>query len=346
MKKRLLRRLLKILRGLLRRPRTPINDEIAATRAAIAATETQITQTHDQLDSLTIILADLSDALDELEDSAVPVPPAIDPADIIFRADENAPFAEHENYTAQAINKYIEAGEVPENGIHGNPLPNGETLRYGKVADPRNAGRKALCCQVRNSDPTTSNGKRVELRVVNNIEMDKVYWIAVAAYVYDWGTLSTEDDALFATQMHAHADYSPGSPSFGIYTTQTGRTFRVQCQYSTASNPTSDNMQSVKFAEHDLPFGKWLYFVLKFRHNVSGHGFLYAWWDGREIARHEGHLGYNTGSDKYYAKFGYYNWSNGAMNSAVRKVLLRSPVIVRDPTGATYSEPQLRALLD
>ena len=36
---------------------------------------------------------------------------------------------------------------------------------------------KALAFQVQSSDPTTSSGKRAELRAEPNIEMNKVYWI-------------------------------------------------------------------------------------------------------------------------------------------------------------------------
>ena len=62
------------------------------------------------------------------------------------------------------------------------------------------------------------------------------------------------------------------------------------------------------------------------------------------IANHQGSLGYNTGMPDY-AKFGYYNWSGAAMGSNPRKVLLRSPTIVADPTGSTYSAEQVRTLL-
>ena len=46
-------------------------------------------------------------------------------------------------------------------------------------------------------------GKRAELACAHNVEQEKTYWIAVAAYVYDWGTFCDKDDGLFALQMHA-----------------------------------------------------------------------------------------------------------------------------------------------
>ena len=266
-------------------------------------------------------------------------------SDIITRASADVAFAEQSGYTAQVIGTYTSAPSIPESGINGTTLPNGETLRMGKVIDPNNSLRKSLAFQVIGSDPTTSGGKRAELSISPNIEMNKVYWIVFSAYIYDWGTLASSDNALFGTQMHT-GDNSAGvgGPSFGLYTTQYGRYFRVQARYSTSSDPTSSNSVSVKFAEYPIPFGQWTDFVLKFKHNTSGNGFLQVWMNGQQIANYQGSLGYNTGY-KDYAKFGYYNWTASSMNGTARKVLLRSPTIVSDPTGQTYSFEQIKALL-
>ena len=266
-------------------------------------------------------------------------------ADIITRASADVPFSQQSGFTAQAIGTHTSASQVPESGIHYTTLPNGETLRLGKTKDPANSLLNALSFQVRNSDPTTSSGKRSELSITPNIEMNKVYWIVFSAYVEDWGTLSSSDNALFGAQMHTgDNDAGVGGPSFGLYTTQNGRKFRVQARYSTSSTPTASNSVSVKYADYDLPFHRWTDFVLKFKHNTSGNGFLQVWMNGEMIANHQGSLGYNTGM-KDYAKFGYYNWSGSGMSSVPRKVLLRSPTIVADPTGSTYAQDQVRALL-
>lgn len=272
-----------------------------------------------------------------------PAPSAIAPSDIIMRASAEAPFSQHSGYVATLINTGTPAPQVPESGIHGTVLPNGETLRFGKVSDPTNSVRKALAFTVRNSDPTTSNGKRTELSLTPNIEMNKVYWIAFSAYIEDWGTLATNDNALFGTQLHqGNKGLVVGGPAFGLYTTQTGRTFRVQARYSESATPSSSNAVSVKHAEYPIPFRRWTDFVLKFKENTSGNGFLQVWMDGQMIANYKGSLGYNTGYTDY-AKFGYYNWTASAMNSTPRKVLLREPTIVNDPTGQKYSLEQLRA---
>ena len=91
-----------------------------------------------------------------------------------------------------------------------------------------------------------------------------------------------------------------------------------------------------------MPFGRWADFVVKFKENTSGNGFLQVWMDGQLIANHQGSLGYNSGSVRPYFKFGDYNWTSF---STPRKVLLRSPTIVADPTGSTYNHDQVRALL-
>ena len=266
-------------------------------------------------------------------------------SDIITRASADVAFAEQSGYTAQVIGTYTSAPSIPESGINGTTLPNGETLRMGKVIDPNNSLRKSLAFQVIGSDPTTSGGKRSELSISPNIEMNKVYWIVFSAYLYDWGTLASSDNALFGTQMHTgNNSAGVGGPSFGLYTSQYGRYFRVQARYSTSSAPTQSNSVSVRFTEYPIPFGQWADFVFKFKHNTSGAGFLQVWMNGQQIANYQGSLGYNTGY-KDYAKFGYYNWTASSMNGTARKVLLRSPTIVSDPTGQTYTLEQIRALL-
>ena len=270
---------------------------------------------------------------------------SIDPAHILTRASADAPFAQQNGYTAQVVNTYTSASQIAESGIHGSMLPNGETMRFGKTVDPTNSALKALAFQVTSSDPTTSSGKRAELKIESNIEMNKVYWITFSAYVYDWGTLAANDNALFGTQLHTGDNQAQvGGPSFGIYTTQNGRMLRVHARYSESSTPSSSNSVSVKYAEHPIPFHRWIDFVLKFKHNTNGNGFLQVWMDGEMIADHQGSLGYNTGMPDY-AKFGYYNWSDAAMGPNLRKVLLRAPTIVADPSGQTYDAEQVRTLL-
>lgn len=303
----------------------------------------EIKNTREAITVLAGNLLALGTRLDEIEDALRPVP--ISGADIQTHIKADEPFIVHEGYTAQVIGTYTPADKIPEAGIHGAQLPNGETLRFGKADAPARPASKALFFQVKNTDPETSGGKRSELACAHNIQQGSFYWLAVAAYVYDWGTLSDKDDACFACQMHTSESGLQVGPSFALNTSQKGRHMQFISRYSTAASPGEANTQAIRYVEQLLPFGRWMDIVVKFKHNTQGAGLFKGWIDGELVADHQGHLGYNTPSKKYYAKFGYYNWAGANMSAAVRKVLLRSPIIVRDPTGATYSQQQLRAAL-
>jgi hypothetical protein len=245
-------------------------------------------------------------------------------SDFLGAASAQLPFSRQSGYTAQVLGTYTRAGSIPESGIHGPVLPNGETVRFGKVPDP-------------------SKGKRSELSFGRNIETNKVYWVALGVYVYDWGMLGSEDAALFGTQLHPGDHSLKLSPVFGLYTTGAGRKFKVQARWSTNAQQARSNASGANYVERELPFGPWMDFVFKFRLNTAGEGFLQVWMDGDRIVNHRGNLGFNTPGYNDYVKFGYYNWTS-AMSSA-RKTLLRSPPIVSDPSGDKYSAEQLRACL-
>lgn len=60
-----------------------------------------------------------------------------------------------------------------------------------------------------------------------------------------WGRLASTDNAPFGTQMHAGDNSARLSASFGLYTTQYGRTFRGAARYS-----TSPNLELTRFRGH------------------------------------------------------------------------------------------------
>jgi hypothetical protein len=271
-----------------------------------------------------------------------PTASAIDAADIIGQAMAGVPFSQQSGYATQVIGQYVSAPSIPESGINGTLLSNGETLRLGKQTDPVNSVRKALAFQLAPSDPMTSSSKRAEISFSPNIKMSGVYWAAVSVFVNDWGTLTSSDQALFGTQLHSGANNLGLSPSFGIYTSTNGRTFQIQGRYSTATSPSSSNSTTVHFSDLPIPFGKWSDFVFKWKQSTSGAGYLQVWQDGVQIVNYQGNLGFNTGVLDYM-KFGYYNW--GSFNTS-RKVYLRAPVIVADPTGSKYSANDLRAYVN
>jgi hypothetical protein len=280
---------------------------------------------------------------------------AIDRADILVWGRADVPFAQQTNYGTQVWgyhptdgqlkSVYLQAPAIPENGIHGPQLANGATRRLGKEADPVNAGKQALAFQLALSDGTTSGktARRSELSGATNVVFNSVYWVALKVYVYDWGNLGTSEGSLFGTQMHSGNNDLSLSPSFAIVTRDSGRNMAIEARWSTSSSPSQMNDVTARYALQPIPFGRWIDFVFKFRHNVSGSGFLQVWMDGQQIVNHTGNLGYNTPGFEDYVKFGYYNWSGSG--STPRKVLLRSPVLVADPTGSKYSHEDLRTFV-
>ena len=255
----------------------------------------------------------------------------IDASDIIGQASGELPFARQSGYFGQVLGTHPPVASIPEEGIHGPPLPNGETLRLGKEEG-------ALLFQLGPDDRPTSGSRRTEISFKPGIEMDKVYWVAFRMNVFDWGNDASQ--GLLGTQVHSGDNARRLSPSFGLYFT--GRDMRIEARYSTSATPSPGNSVTLKYAGQAMPFGRWVDMVFRFRHNTSGNGLLEVWMNGKRIVNHQGNLGFNTPGYKDYVKFGVYNW---ARFSTPRKLLLRSPTVILDPTGNKYDERLVRALL-
>lgn len=277
-------------------------------------------------------------------DLDLPASPAL--ADIITKANADLLFSQHTGLSVQAYSASAPLQNVAETGIHGTILPNGETMRFGKVDDPIGQPRKAFLCQVHSGDPLTSGGRRVE--ILQNpavLQWGKTYWAAFSVFIHDWGTLTGADDALFGCQVHTGSAETVGGPSISLIDEQSvdGRSFQVKARWSPGpAGQFAANAVVTRYSLLPIPFGQWVNFVYKFRHSDTN-GLLQVWMNGSMIADHQAPLGYNTGFDDY-AKFGYYNF--GTMNSTPRKVLVRGVHVIHDPTGNTYTLAQMQGLLD
>ena len=205
------------------------------------------------------------------------------------------------------------------------------------------AATTVLIAQTPSATPRVIEISAKRFEFTPNVEFGKTYWIAYSIYVYDWGTLMNNDDSLFGAQLHSGNSNLGLSPSFTIYTSGSkgGRTLQIYRQYSTSSSPTQGNSVIYRSPEIPIPFGRWMDFVFKFRHATDNSGLLQIWMDGNQIMDYTGPLGFQTGYLDY-AKFGYYNWSSF---DSSRKVLLRSPVLVNDPTGSKYQATDLRSFV-
>jgi hypothetical protein len=148
---------------------------------------------------------------------------------------------------------------------------------------------------------------------------------------------------MFAMQLHAGSYGASLSPAISVLTGRGGRNFWIDARTSLSSSPSQSTSFSKRSAERPIPFGRWMDVVVKFKLNSPGNGFVQVWADGTQIFNHVGPVGYQTGSHKPYFKFGYYNWSSF---KSPRKVLLRSPIVVADPTGSKYTHADLRSYIN
>jgi hypothetical protein len=257
--------------------------------------------------------------------------------DVLVLASADAPFAAQSGFGAQVLGKYPPAKAIPEEGIHGAPLPGGDTLRLGKLPDPLDPGRKAFAFQLAPDDPKTSGSKRSEFAFAKNIEHGKVYWAAVSVYVYDWSKDFGHDErSTVGIQLHGGDNSLRLGPVFAV---NTAGPRHLQVVIRAGSGGRSQ--RTLRASEQRIPFERWFDLVFKFRLSTGDDGFLHAWMDGKRIAEHEGPLGYPSPGFKDYLKIGYYNWSRF---DSPRKVLVRSPMVLVDPTGEKYKPDDLRAL--
>jgi hypothetical protein len=260
---------------------------------------------------------------------------SIDAGDVMNAMLADSAFANQSGYNAQVMGQYPSVNSIPEAGIQGSTLPNGETVRLGKQADPANSARKAIVFQLAPSDPNTSGSKRAEFKMPNNIEFGKTYWAAYKVFVYDWGTLSTSEASIFGTQLHSGDSSAGYSPSFGVYAINAGRDMVIRVRGTGVSG-------TINYAQRPIAFGRWVDFVFKFRQATDSSGLVQAWIDGQQVVNHQGAFGWKT-SYTDYLKFGYYNWSSF---DSPRKVLMRNAVLVNDPSGSKYNADTLRAVIN
>ena len=259
----------------------------------------------------------------------------IDAADLMGGIMADVPFSSQSGYNAQVMGTYPSVSSIPEAGVTGSTLPNGETVRLGKQADPANSARKAVVFQLAPSDPNTSGSKRSEFKFPNNIEFGRTYWVAYKVFVSDWGTLPSSDVSIVGSQLHSGDSSAGYSPSFGVYAINGGRDYVIRVRGTGVSG-------TINYAQRPIPFGRWVDMVFKVRMSTDSSGVVQAWMDGQQIVNHQGANGWKT-SYKDYIKFGYYNWTS--FNSP-RKVMMRNAVLVSDPTGSKYSAESLRAVVN
>jgi hypothetical protein len=278
-------------------------------------------------------------------------PPPTDPTaspianvDILNLAQATVPFAQQQAYSAEAygINLGTQSRSEPltEAGINGSRLPDGETLRLGKVTAAD--GKPALQFTLAPGDPIQNSSHRSELEFGRNVEHEKTYWYAYRVYIHDWGTLAAGDESFFGVHIHSgDMNIGIGGPH-GLVTyakDNGGRSFRVWTAWTTPSAPRS--AQTWMSQPIPVPFGRWVDVVGKIRQSQTN-GLLQVWMDGVQIANRVGPVGLYTPGFTDYFKAGYYNWSG---TKVVKKLQFRSFVMANDPTGTKYKPEDFRAFI-
>jgi hypothetical protein len=215
------------------------------------------------------------------------------------------------------------------------------------MADPAGSGKQVIDFELGVGDPVTQGSHRSELEFGNKkLQYGQTYWFAFREYIYDWGTLPSGDEQLFGFQFHngnTDAGFSPSVALTAYGAKGGGRSFQVFVSYSTSTTPNLSNYQAWWSPNIAIPFGRWIDFVVKVKADIGGAGVAQVWMDGTQIANYAGPVGYYTPGIADYAKFGYYNWSPYTTN---RRVMMRSPVVVADPTGSKYSPADLRTFIN
>ncbi|MDN3920850.1 heparin lyase I family protein [Roseateles violae] len=236
-------------------------------------------------------------------------------------------------------------GKYGETGIHGSRLPDGSTLRFGRVTDPLNTSRQVFMLRVGMDDVLTAGGKRCEAiappATPTSLPVKENFWYAISIRVAEGGMAA--DDQLLS-QWHA----TGFNPFMGLYL-RDGK-LRIETRYNSSASAQKTSSTIVKPWQDTSPITtKWMTFV--FQATISPFTAdgpeLKVWRDGTLLFSKQGPLGYNT-TELPYAKAGYYHWledgNNWDTRYPVRSVLIHRAVLVRDK-GKVFNEEFVRSLV-
>ncbi len=296
-----------------------------------------IAQSEDEAKQVEQLLVQLTDGTAPAP-PPVPPPSAVEKEDILMLATADTPFSEQPNYWVSTMNTFGDGDRVPESGIHGPDQPNIGTLRYGKTEI---AGKKGLVFAISNKDPNTSGSKRTELKG-HELDPNQVYWTAFGLYVPKWENVPSNDVATCGFQLHSGG--GTGLSPMVQLNSRRGQVLNFDARHSLSSTPTQGNSKSVRSDEIPIPFDRWSEVVLKIKlsNGKPTGGYVQAWMDGELKMDFQGAVGYDH-QHKPYFKFGFYNWTSG-LNTG-RRIILRNPVVVIDPTGDKYKHADLVRLI-
>jgi hypothetical protein len=261
-------------------------------------------------------------------------------ADVIAELNASAPIGQQ---SWNGLNCYGRVGNynaLGDDAVHGAPLADGSTLRFGRTTDPLAPTRRAFLFKVATQDTLFADSRRCEAVAYATPEtalpQRQSFWYSVTLLV-DEGANSQGDDQLL-TQWHTQGY----NPLMALYLSQ-GK-LRITVRHSTA--PAGTAPVALTPWVDSAPVGRrWMTFVFNARlsPNEADAPFLRVWRDGQLIVDHNGPIGYNS-TELPYAKVGFYNWNDRNPWDAatpVRSILVRRAATLRDASNQ-FSESTVR----
>lgn len=282
---------------------------------------------------------------------AAAAPRAAGPASADIRVEVRAdqPLAAQAWGNVQCDGRIVPAAAVPPDGLHGRPLPDGDTLRFGRVPDPDDPLRHALRFTLDRDDRPTAGSYRCELALgadaARGLPRDAAFWHAFAVRLPDLD--GTTDDQAVA-QWHA----GDGGGLLPIATLLLrGRELRLVLRHDMSAAPTrATTVAATVWRSTDWAPGRWLRVVVQARLSrpSTDGGFFRAWLDGRPVVDRDGPLGYAHATVVPYVKHGVYHWVDAGNDwdpaRPTRTVHLKHALLVADP-AARYGAADLDAAL-
>ncbi|NBQ91251.1 MAG: hypothetical protein EBT24_11070 [Betaproteobacteria bacterium] len=234
----------------------------------------------------------------------------------------------------QCYGLIIPSQTVPEQGINGTPLPQGGTLRFGRVPDPVDTRRWALRFTLMPTDPLTAGSYRCETAFnssISGLPRGRLFWHAYSVYLPDWR--STNDEQQLA-QWHA-GDTSGLQPIYALLS-RDGQ-MRLVMRTSSSPTPTPSTVSTqVLWSTNSWVPNQWITVVTQalVSTDPAASPFIRTWINGSLVVNYKGPVGYNQPTAQPYVKHGIYHWTNlnpWDMHLPQRNVLFRRAALVLDP---------------
>lgn len=322
-----------------------IDSAPATAQTAVPAIATEELPRQQDLPELTPVV--LNSEAPSLAAITAPLTAAMQAADIIAELNSAKPNTQQTWYGVNCYGIYGPITRLPNGEVHGSRLPDGSTLRMGKVNDQLKPGRKVFMVRVGKNDVLTAGGKRCELIAygdgATSLPVGKEIWYGVSILVNE-GLQSRGDDQILM-QWHVN-----GFNPFFAVALKDGR-LRAEVRHNAFPGGTAANAQLERLWIDDKPVQRrWMTFVVNAKISTfSGDApFIKVWRDGELIADRKGPLGYNT-TEYHYARIGFYHWINSGntwdASSPVRSLMFSRSFVARDPSSK-YNEPSVRAYVE